>query len=79
MARFYGILVKMYFKEHGKPHFHALYSEFNAVFDIETLEVIEGDLPGRAERLVCEWAESYQAELRDMWKLQQFKQLPGLE
>ena len=69
----------MYFKEHGKPHFHALYGEFNAVFDIETMEVIEGDLPGRAERLVREWAQSYQGELLDMWKNQQFKQLPGLE
>ena len=61
------------------PHFHALYGEFNAVFDIETIEVIEGDLPGRAERLVREWAQSYQTELLEMWKTQQFKQLPGLE
>jgi len=79
VARFYGILIKMYFKEHGKPHFHALYGEFNAVFDIETIEVIEGDLPGRAEQLVREWAKSYQRELLEMWKTQQFKRLPGLE
>lgn len=25
IARFYGILIKMYFREHGKPHFHAIY------------------------------------------------------
>ncbi|MCM2286741.1 MAG: DUF4160 domain-containing protein [Desulfobacula sp.] len=79
IARFYGILIKMYFKEHGKPHFHALYGEFNAVFDIETMEVLEGDLPRRAEQLVREWGQSYQTELREMWKKQQFKQLPGLE
>jgi len=79
IARFYGILIKMYFKEHGKPHFHALYGEFNAVFDIETMKVIEGDLPRRAEQLVREWGQSYQTELREMWKTQQFKQLPGLE
>jgi hypothetical protein len=41
IARFYGILIKMYFKEHGLPHFHALYAEFNGVFDIESLEMIE--------------------------------------
>lgn len=79
VARFYGILIKMYFKEHGKAHFHALYGEFNAVFDIETMEVIEGDLPGRAERLVREWPQSYQAELLEMWRTQRLKQLPGLE
>jgi uncharacterized protein DUF4160 len=43
MARFYGILVKLYFQDHGTPHFHAVYSEYNAVFDIETLEMMEGD------------------------------------
>ena len=48
IARFYGITVKMYFREHGVPHFHAVYGEFNGVFDVSTLEMIEGDLPGRA-------------------------------
>ena len=34
IARFYGILIKMYFSqsEHGVPHFHAVYGEFNGVF-----------------------------------------------
>ena len=79
IARFYGILIKMYFKEHGIPHFHAIYGEFNGVFNIETLEAMEGDLPGRAERLVKEWAQKYQKELLEMWKTQKFVQLPGLE
>ena len=79
IARFYGILIKMYFKEHGFPHFHALYAEFNGVFHIESLEMIEGDLPNRAQALVLEWAKMYQKDLMDMWKAQEFKKLPGLE
>ena len=79
IARFYGILVKMYFKEHGAPHFHAIYGEFNGVYDIQSGEIIEGDLPSRADRMVRDWAQSYQSELLEMWKTQQFKQLPGLE
>ena len=79
IARFYGILIKMYFKEHGLPHFHALYGEYNSVFNIESLEMIEGDLPNRAEKLVIEWAEQYKNELMTMWKSQEFKKLPGLE
>jgi hypothetical protein len=79
IARFYGILIKMYFKEHGVAHFHALYGEFNAVFNVETLEMIEGDLPLRAQRMVVDWAQAYRKELLDMWKTQQFRQLPGLE
>ena len=79
IARFYGILIKMYFKEHGLPHFHALYAEYNGVFDIESLEMIEGDLPNRAQRLIKEWAEMYHDDLIAMWKTQVFKKLPGLE
>ena len=79
IARFYGILIKMYFKEHGSPHFHALYTEYNGVFDIESLEMIEGDLPNRAQKLVIEWAKQYQSDLMAMWKTQEFKKLPGLE
>lgn len=81
IARFYGILIKMYFSqsEHGVPHFHAIYGEFNAVFAIETLEMLEGDLPPRAHRLVAEWAEINKRELMDMWTRQEFRQLPGLE
>ena len=42
IARFYGILIKMYFSqsEHGVPHFHAIYGEYNAVFAIDTLEML---------------------------------------
>ncbi len=79
IARFYGILIKMYFREHGIPHFHAIYAEFNGVFDVKTLEMIEGDLPPRAQRLVHDWAESYQDELQRMWESQDYKKLPGLE
>ena len=81
IARFYGILIKMYFSqsEHGVPHFHAIYGEYNAVFDIQTLEMLEGDLPLRAQRLVREWGAQYQQELLRMWNSNEFKRLPGLE
>lgn len=65
--------------EHGIPHFHAIYGEYNAIFDIQTLEMLEGDLPVRAQRLVREWGEQYQQELLRMWNTNEFKRLPGLE
>lgn len=81
IARFYGIVIKMYFSqtEHGTPHFHAIYGEFVGMFSIATLEMIEGDLPNRAQRLVKEWAGLYKDELSKMWNEQEFKRLPGLE
>lgn len=81
IARFYGVVIKMYFSqsEHGVPHFHAIYGEYNAVFDIQTLEMLEGDLPVRAERLAREWGAQYQPDLLRMWNSNEFKRLPGLE
>lgn len=79
IARFYGILIKMYFCEHGTPHFHAIYGEYNGVFEIETLDMIEGDLPGHAQRMIREWAKQYQNELQAMWQSQNYTKLPGLE
>ena len=79
IARFYGILIKMYFREHGVSHFHALYAQYNGVFEIDSLEMIEGDLPNRAQKLVKEWAAIYKNDLIEMWEKQQFKKLPGLE
>jgi hypothetical protein len=81
IARFYGILIKMYFSqnEHGIPHFHAVYGEYNGVFNIETLEMMEGDLPSRAVNLVKDWASQYQKDLLRMWQTNEYIQLPGLE
>ena len=79
ITRFYGILIKMYFREHGVPHFHAIYAEYNGVYDLQTLEMIEGDLPNRAQRLIRNWARTYQSDLQNMWQTQNFRQLPGLE
>jgi len=79
LARFYGILIKMFFREHGVPHFHAVYGEFVGVYNVETLEMIEGDLPVRAQRLVCDWARQHKDEILAMWKTQEYRQLPGLE
>jgi hypothetical protein len=63
VSRFYGIVIQMFYKEHGVPHFHARYGGRIAVFEIEALSRIRGNLPSRAERLVREWAELHQEDL----------------
>lgn len=81
IARFYGMVIKMYFqqKEHNPPHFHVVYGEYMGVIDIQTLNMIEGDLPQKAVSLVKEWAQQHQAELLNIWNTQSFIQLPPLE
>ena len=69
ISTFYGIIIRMFFDEHPPPHFHVAYQGFDAVIDIETLEVKVGQLPRRALNLVLDWAELHQDELRANWKL----------
>lgn len=73
---FYGIVVQMFWKEHGPPHFHALYAEYEALIDIEKLEIIRGHLPKRAMAFVLEWASEHQTELLEDWKLCTQRQTP---
>jgi Domain of unknown function (DUF4160) len=67
ISEFYGIVIAMYFEEHGVPHFHALYAGQEVSVSIETLEVLAGSLTDRAVRLVREWAALHQAELEANW------------
>lgn len=64
---FYGIVIRMFVKDHPPPHFHALYGEHRARVAISTGEVIDGELPQRASRLVREWAELHRTELASNW------------
>lgn len=81
LARFYGIVIRMYFmqKEHNPPHIHAIYGEDVAAIDLRTGEVLDGCLPPRALALVAEWAAIHREELLTMWETQEFAKLPPLE
>lgn len=76
ISRFYGILIQMYFGDHVPPHFHALYAEYEVLIDIQTFEVLRGNLPSRAMALVLEWAQQHRDELRKDWELCVQNQLP---
>lgn len=79
ITRFYGIVIKIFFGDHAPPHFHAIYGEYNALIGIESLQIIEGDLPNRAEKMVLEWAKLYQKDLLNIWNTQNFVKLPPLK
>jgi hypothetical protein len=51
ISRFYGIIIRMFFNGHSPPHFHA------------TGNVMNGELPARAHKLVQEWVELHRVEL----------------
>lgn len=80
ISRFYGIIIKMFFKpkEHEPSHLHALYGEYVGIFNLQNMEMMEGDLPKRAQDLVREWMEQNQQELLEMWDTQNLRKLPPL-
>lgn len=81
ISRFYGIIIKMFFKpkEHEPAHIHALYEEYMGVFDINTFDMTEGDLPNRAQKMVKEWLTEHKEELKEMWQTQKIVKLPPLQ
>ena len=80
VSRFYGIVVKMFFKpkEHDPSHIHAIYGECVGVFDLASMEMTDGDLPLTAQRLVKEWLAQHKEELEEMWRTQRIVQLQPL-
>ena len=81
LSRFYGIVIRMYFKrsEHNPPHIHAIYGDDMAEIVIKTGEILEGKLPPKALNMVREWIEINKSDLLQIWESQEFKQLPPLE
>lgn len=68
ISQFFDISVYMYYNDHMPAHFHAEYGEHEAVYVIDTLEVMRGSLPRRAHALVVEWATVHRSELRANWE-----------
>ena len=81
ISRFYGMIIKMFFlaSEHNPPHIHVIYGEYVGVIDIRTLQMIQGDLPTKALKIVQEWTQIYQEALLQMWETQDIKPLPPID
>lgn len=68
ICEFFGVVIYMYYNDHNPPHFHAEYAEREALFAIETLDIIEGELSRRPRAFVIEWASLHRDELRTNWE-----------
>lgn len=81
LSQFYGITIKMYFREseHHPPHFHALYGGYEAEFSIETGGILVGRMPLRIKKSIRKWAELHRGELLEIWDAQHFNKIKPLE
>jgi hypothetical protein len=67
IAIFNGIIIQMFFEDHGPPHVHALHSGAKALVRISDGEIIRGKLPRAQARLVKDWVKLRHAELMENW------------
>lgn len=71
ISDFYGITIRMYFKDnqqHKLPHLHANYNQYRAIFDFEG-NIIEGKFPNNKTKIVQAWIEIHNEELIKLWEL----------
>lgn len=78
ISRLLGIIITKYFDEHNPPHFHVRYNEHRALFDIQTLNIISGNVPAKVRGLVLERAELHQNELLQIWNSKDFQKIAPL-
>jgi len=76
LAKFYGIVIRM-FRVRGMPaRFHAIYQDSELVVEINPLRIVQGSAPARVADLVLEWARAHQTELLCAWQAVGLAQRP---
>jgi hypothetical protein len=72
ISMFYGILIRMFFKDidkHNLPHIHAEYQGEVAVYSILDGNLLAGKMPVQKEKLVLAWIEIHKDDLLADWEL----------
>ena len=69
ISRFFGVVVRIYFRDHAPPHLHAEYQGRKALVDFRG-NILRGDLGSKtALRLLREWVDLHAIELQQDWDL----------
>jgi hypothetical protein len=67
LSRFFGIVIKMFFIDHARPHFHAELGEYAIAVEIEG-DGVHGRFPPHRLPLVFEWRDRHRDELLANWQ-----------
>ena len=74
ISQFYGIIIRIFYKDtqkHHGAHLHVEYNEYSAVYSINSIEILEGYMPPKQNRMVIAWMEIHKEELIALWKISQ--------
>ena len=71
LSEFFGIEIKMEYREHNPPHVHAYYGGNKAVYSIQKMSIINGKMTAKQNKLIEAWLIIHKNELLEDWKLAQ--------
>jgi len=62
-----NIIIRVYANDHLPPHFHVITPNGDALVEIETLEILRGNLDRRDQRIAHVWATENRAAIAAEW------------
>jgi len=68
ISTFFGIVVRMLYREHEPAHFHAEYQGQVGKFDFAGRMIVGDIRSNTAQRLVRKWALQHSSELQANWE-----------
>jgi len=80
ISAFFGIVIRMFYREHEPIHFHAEHQGQQASFKLDG-EVLAGEIRSRtAVRLIREWASLHKTQIEANWtRMEAGEQLEKIE
>lgn len=81
LSRYKGYIISMRLKnkEHNPPHIHVTYGDDEGAFTINDGELYDGWIPKKGQKYIKEFILHYKDKLLEMWKTQDFVELPPLK
>jgi hypothetical protein len=66
ISRFFGIVIRMFYTDHARPHFHAEYANHTIAIEIAG-DGIRGSFPPSRIPMLFEWRDAHRDELLANW------------
>ena len=79
ISMFYGVLIKMFFKDtdkHHLPHIHAEYQGNMGVYSIQNGDLLAGKMPPNKQKIIVAWIEIHNDDLLADWELAKEGKMP---
>ena len=72
-----GVRIIFFWNDHPPPHFHVEFAEHKGQISLQTLDLVEGNLPPAKLAAVVRWARGHHSELMECWAKARNNENPG--